>query len=268
MSEIKVFDNSEFGSIRTIAINDAAWFVGKDVASILGYANPNEAIQKHIDEEDKLNSKTLSSFNLNLGQRGGWLINESGLYSLILSSKMPTAKKFKHWITSEVLPSIRKHGAYMTSETIEQALLDPDFLIRLANNLKIEKDKNRKLSAELECEKEKSENLTIANKVLSGDISSWEHKSIINALVRAYASRMCSKNFALAWNTYYKNLRYKQHINLKTRYTLSDKSKPKIIDLLKKEEIPTAIKVAAAMCEDAGIDIGLVINKINLAAVG
>lgn len=89
------------------------WFVGKDVAKILGYANPNEALHYHVDNEDKLNSKTLSSFELNLGQRGGWLINESGLYSLILSSKLPSAKKFTRWVTSEVLPTIRKTGGYV-----------------------------------------------------------------------------------------------------------------------------------------------------------
>lgn len=82
------------------------WFVGKDVANILGYANPSEAIQDHVDAEDKLNSKTLLSCNLDLGQRGGWLINESGLYSLVLSSKLPDAKAFKRWVTSEILPYV------------------------------------------------------------------------------------------------------------------------------------------------------------------
>lgn len=112
-TSIQIFENTDFGSIRTLTINDEPWFVGKDVATILGYANPNEAISDHVDDEDKLNSKTLSSFDLDLGQRGGWLINESGLYSLILSSKLPTAKQFKRWVTSEVLPSIRKHGGYI-----------------------------------------------------------------------------------------------------------------------------------------------------------
>lgn len=109
--EFQIFKNDEFGEIRTLEIDGEPWFVGKDVAEVLGYSNPNEAVQEHIDEEDKLNSKTLSSFELDLGQRGGWLINESGLYSLILSSKLPGAKRFKKWVTGEVLPSIRKHGA-------------------------------------------------------------------------------------------------------------------------------------------------------------
>lgn len=108
MNDVRVFNNKEFGDVRTVTIDGEPWFVGKDVAEILGYADPNKAIAMHVDEDDKLNDKSASS----LGQRGGWLINESGLYSLILSSKLPNAKRFKHWVTSEVLPSIRKTGQY------------------------------------------------------------------------------------------------------------------------------------------------------------
>ena len=108
MQELQIFKNQEFGSIRTVTINNEPWFVGKDVAEILGYVDTNKAISMHVDEDDKLNDKTASS----LGQRGGWFINESGLYSLILSSKLLTAKKFKRWVTSEVLPTIRKTGHY------------------------------------------------------------------------------------------------------------------------------------------------------------
>lgn len=120
--EIQIFKNEQFGQIRTLMKDGEPWFVGKDVTEVLGYANPSEAISDHVDDEDKLNSKTLSSFKLNLGQRGGWLINESGLYSLILSSKLETAKAFKHWVTAEVLPSIRKHGEYVTSQKAQQRL--------------------------------------------------------------------------------------------------------------------------------------------------
>ncbi len=108
MNEMKIFNSPDFGDIRTMLIDGEPWFVGKDVATILGYQNPSKAIYDHIDDEDKLNNESLSS----LGQRGGWLINESGLYSLILSSKLPAAKKFKKWVTSEVLPTIRKTGGY------------------------------------------------------------------------------------------------------------------------------------------------------------
>ena len=107
---IQVFNNTEFGEIRTMEINGEPWFVGKDVATALGYTNASKALNDHVDSEDKLNNETLSS----LGQRGGWLINESGMYSLILGSKLDGAKRFKRWVTSEVLPSIRKSGAYAT----------------------------------------------------------------------------------------------------------------------------------------------------------
>ena len=107
-NEIKIFENEEFGSVRTMEINGEPYFVGKDVAEILGYTNTSKALIDHVDDEDKLNNETLSS----LGQRGGWLINESGLYSLILSSKLPNVKKFKRWVTSDVLPAIRKTGIY------------------------------------------------------------------------------------------------------------------------------------------------------------
>lgn len=142
-NKIQIFENSEFGSIRTLEIDSEPYFVGKDVAEILGYTNPSKALADHVDEDDKLNNESLSS----LGQRGGWIINESGLYSLILSSKLPNAKRFKRWVTAEVLPTIRKHGAYMTQETIEQAILNPDTLIKLATALKDEQNKNKQLQA-------------------------------------------------------------------------------------------------------------------------
>ena len=112
MNELEIFKNEEFGEIRTVVIENEPWFVGKDIAFVLGYSNSRKAIIDHVDVEDKGVTKcdTLG------GSQDLTVINESGLYSLILSSKLPTAKKFKHWVTSEVLPTIRKHGAYMTDE--------------------------------------------------------------------------------------------------------------------------------------------------------
>ena len=121
MNEIKIFDNPEFGQVRVLELEGEPWFVGKDVAEVLGYADPNKAIAMHVDDEDKLNDKTASS----LGQRGGWFINESGLYSLILRSQLPEAKAFKRWITHEVIPSIRKTGGYIAGqeELSDEALM-------------------------------------------------------------------------------------------------------------------------------------------------
>ena len=118
MNDLQVFRNAEFGELTLLEINNAPWFVGKEVAEKLGYTNQNEAIQDHVSYEDKLNSKMLSSFDdYNFGQRGAWLINESGLYSLILGSKLESAKRFKHWVTSEVLPAIRRTGSYSNQPT-------------------------------------------------------------------------------------------------------------------------------------------------------
>ena len=141
MNDLQVFKNAEFGEIRTVTINDEVWFVGKDVAKALGYLNASKAISDHVDIEDKLNNDSLSS----LGQRGGWIINESGLYSLILSSKLPTAKKFKRWVTSEVVPSIRKHGMYAVDELIN----NPDMAIKAFTALKEEREKNKRLQKDV-----------------------------------------------------------------------------------------------------------------------
>ena len=124
MEELTVFRNNEFGEVRVVAIDGEPWFVGKDVSDILGYQNGSRDINRHVDNDDRQNYQN-GSFESN---RGLTIINESGLYSLILSSKLPNAKKFKRWVTSEVLPSIRKNGAYMTEQTLQRALEEPDFL--------------------------------------------------------------------------------------------------------------------------------------------
>ena len=141
-----LLDNPEFGQFRMLMIDGKEYFVGKDIANILGYSNASKALSDHVDEEDKLNNETLSS----LGQRGGWLINESGLYSLIFSSKLPTAKKFKRWVTNEVLPSIRKHGMYIPNTTLNQIMNSPDRIIELVTRLKEERDLRVQLEKEME----------------------------------------------------------------------------------------------------------------------
>lgn len=117
----------ESQQLRTIKVNDEVWFVGKDVATILGYAKTANAISQHVDDEDKGVTRMMTPG----GKQNIQVINESGMYSLILSSKMPNAKKFKHWVTSEVLPSIRKHGAYMTDEKAFDVVHNKDGLASL-----------------------------------------------------------------------------------------------------------------------------------------
>lgn len=144
MNELTIFKNEQFGEVRTITIEGEPWFVGKDVAEVLGYTDTAQAIRKHIDPEDKGVVETTTPG----GKQPTTIINESGLYSLILSSKLPSAKEFKRWVTSEVLPKIRKHGAYMTKETLKNCLSDPDFAIGLLNKLKEDEEKITALEAE------------------------------------------------------------------------------------------------------------------------
>lgn len=127
MNELKLFSNPEFGTIRTTEIGGVTYFVGKDVADILGYQNGSRDINRHVDEEDR---HKVMIFDGNQDKET-IIINESGLYSLILSSKLPSAKKFKHWVTSEVLPSIRKNGAYLTDKKALDIVTNPQNLIGL-----------------------------------------------------------------------------------------------------------------------------------------
>lgn len=138
MNELKIFSNEEFGAIRVTEQGGEPWFVGKDVAAVLGYAKPRNAIATHVDAEDKgaLKQGTLG------GEQEMTIINESGLYSLILSSKLPKAKQFKHWVTADVLPAVRKHGVY----AIDDVLKNPDMLIAALTSLKEEREKSSALT--------------------------------------------------------------------------------------------------------------------------
>lgn len=151
-NNVQIFKNTEFGNVRTVVINDEPWFVGTDVAEVLGYKNPNEAIQDHVDSEDKfVRSKkgreilklfsSMKEMQSELGRQDNWFINESGVYALIFGSTLPKAKKFKRWVTHEVLPSIRKNGEYVAGqdnlsgdELVEQAILAAQSIIENRNS--------------------------------------------------------------------------------------------------------------------------------------
>lgn len=165
MNNLEVF-NFENKEVRSLLINNEPWFVGKDVAEILEYRNGSRDINRHVDEEDR--TKTMI-FDGNQNKET-IIINESGLYSLILSSKLPSAKQFKRFITSEVIPSLRKHGMYATEETIDKILLNPDFGIRLLSELKEEREKSKQL---------KSENDQLKPKALFADTVSASDTSIL-----------------------------------------------------------------------------------------
>ena len=144
MNQMEIFKNPEFGTIRAVEIDGEPWLVGKDVALALGYKNPQEAIRNHVDAEDKGVSEILTPG----GMQKLPIINESGLYSLVLSSKLPKAKQFRRWVTSEVLPSIRQHGAYLTREKLWEVATSPEALLKLCSDLLAEREKNAALQAD------------------------------------------------------------------------------------------------------------------------
>ena len=148
---LQVFNNPEFGSVRTVVIDEDPWFIGADVATALGYTNPRKALGDHVDGEDK---NTVTIRDGIKGNPNKTVINESGMYSLIISSKPPTAKKFKHWVTSEVLPDIRKHGLYAKQSVIDMMIGDPDSCIALLTKYKEEKQAKEQLRIELDKSKE------------------------------------------------------------------------------------------------------------------
>lgn len=162
MNDLQIFKNKEFGEIRTVTIDSEPWFVGKDVAAALGYSNPQKAVRGHVSEEDR----GVNEMDTPSGKQSLVIINESGLYSLILSSKLESAKKFKHWVTSEVLPSIRKHGMY----AVDDLLNNPDMAIKAFTALKEERDKNKLLQEDVKRMKPKE---------IFADAVSTSHTSIL-----------------------------------------------------------------------------------------
>lgn len=169
MEQITGFKNAEFGVLRTIEVDDKILFCASDVAKALGYSNPNKAINDHcraITKRDTPISGKMQEINF---------ITEGDVYRLIVRSKLPSAEKFETWVFDEVLPSIRKHGAYMTEQTVEKALTNPDFLIRLATELKQEQEKRKSLEIQIQADKPKvifADSVTTSNTcILVGELA-------------------------------------------------------------------------------------------------
>ena len=150
MNELKIYENQEFGQVRTITKNGEPWFVAADVCRALSIANPSDALRRLDDDEKAL----VSIEGLSRGNDSGNIVNEPGLYSLVLGSRKPEAKAFKRWITHDVIPAIRKHGAYMVPQTVDEILNDPDTIIRLATQLKAERAKQAELESTVALQKQ------------------------------------------------------------------------------------------------------------------
>lgn len=256
--EVQIFKNEEFGSIRTLIIDNNIWFIASEVAELLGYSNPQKAVRNHVDVEDR-NTRTICS-----GIRGNpnkVIINESGLYSLILSSKLPTAKKFKHWITSEVLPTIRKSGGYINNDELFINTYLPNADEQTKMMFKTQLSAIKDLNSKVGKLQEENTKLNSLNNILIEDTQEWEYSKIINALIRKYASECCNNNFQIAWNTYYKALRYKYSIDMWKRK--NKKNSNSVFDVLSDGELKKAVKIAVALCKKNDIDVISTINEVN-----
>jgi X-X-X-Leu-X-X-Gly heptad repeat protein len=148
-NQLQIFEHQDFGKVRIIELAGEPWFVAKDISKALGYSNSPDALKKHVDAEDKRVLQKSQNATFDIPTRGLAIINESGLYCLIMSSKSPQAKAFKRWVTSEVLPSIRKHGAYATQDTLEKMIGNPQFTEALLDALQEEHAKNITLENEI-----------------------------------------------------------------------------------------------------------------------
>lgn len=224
-NDITVFSNDEFGAVRTVVVNNEPWFVAKDVCKALEISNPTVATGR-LDDDER------SKFNL--GRQGeATIINEAGLYALVLGSRKPEAKVFKRWITHDVIPTIRKHGMYAT----EDLLANPDLAIAAFTALKEEREKNALL--------------TKTNQALVKETTTWDNRKLLSALIRQYSAVCCAGQFSTAWRRFYKVLLYKKGICVNGRTPVS-KSR---IDTLSDEEMKDAVQVAVAMCIEDDVQI-------------
>lgn len=262
---MSVFENAEFGKVRTIEINGEPWFVGKDVAEALGYSNTRDALNKHVGHEDK---NTVANRDGNQGNPNIAVINESGVYALIFGSKLEGARRFKHWVTSEILPSIRKNGMYATENTLQQMINNPDMIVMMAQRMLDEKAR-----ADAECERadiaeakvvelESSvSSLKAENSALVGDIVMWDSRALLNALIRKYAAVHMDNDFAGAWRAFYKELLYKEGISAAGRSKSGSK-----LNTLTEEEVIAGVSVAIAMCRRYAVDVEDIIGHADQVA--
>lgn len=211
MADVQIFKNEQFGEIRTV-VNEQGepLFCASDVCKALGYANSRDAVAKHVGEDDVAKRDIIDSLGRN---QFASFINESGLYSLIFGSKLDDARTFKRWVTSEVLPSIRKHGAYMTQSVIERTLTDPDYLIQLATALK--EERQQRILAEKKAELEAEINKTNAPKVLFADAVVGSKST---CLIGELAKILTQNGYKIGQNRLFKYLRENGYLGTKGEF--------------------------------------------------
>jgi len=249
LNEVAIFENPEFGKVRTLQISGEPWFVGKDVVEILGYSNSRDTLSKHVDDEDKMDGVAICD---SIGRKQTpVLINESGLYSLVLSSKLPTAKKFKRWITSEVLPMIRKTGGYISNDDmfIETYLpfADDNTKMMFRTTLETVRKQNEIIQSQRQ-EIIHKEDVIVG---LVDEISLADKRQILNRVVKYKHA-----NYRERWSMLYREFENKYHMDLSRRFeTYNETHKPKCkskVEYIDKvlNKIPELYELAAKLFEN------------------
>lgn len=264
-NKLEVFTNEQFGQVRVVMIDNEPWFVGKDIATALGYSKPENAVAAHVNDEDR--TTTLIQGTGSNYKSKTVIINESGMYSLIFGSKLESAKEFKHWVTAKVLPSIRKTGTYMTPEAFKKAMDDPDSFFSMMDNImnKWRDERDERIKAE-----KKANQLGTENDMLSQEVLSWADRPLIHSMVRAYGKAISGKaipvamDYKIAWDTFKKELLYKHGINLNSRtthYFNTHGTKPRVLNMLDDSEVPAAVSTITAMCRSKNVNLAHLIHK-------
>jgi prophage antirepressor-like protein/mRNA-degrading endonuclease toxin of MazEF toxin-antitoxin module len=250
MNELQIFNYSD-KQVRTILKDGEPWFVAKDVCDVLGITNGRDAVLRLDlnDDERAAVGLTDTSSNGVTQSRVYTIVSESGLYALVMASRKEEAEQFKRWVRKEVLPSIRKHGAYMTPDTIDKIIADPDFGIKLLTALKSEREKNSLLVSE--------------NKLLANENVTWTNRKVLEAIVKKYGGKV---GYESAWREFKRELLYKYSINLNSRITscqskTGKKTPPKTLDMVHDNELDKCIGIAASLCENNDVDISDIISK-------
>lgn len=214
---VESFNHQTFGNIRVVKEGDNIYFVGKDIATVLGYSNPRKAIRDHVKDHHK----KLANLETSKGTQSLFLVDEAGLYALIFASKLPEAESFQDWVYSEVLPSIRKHGAYLTQQALDRALTDPDYLIELATMVKKERAlraeaEQKRLEAEATAQVISEEN-NLQKDIIEGMSEDVPVAELRQRIVRIMQQRGGGRNIQGAYHTLYKEFELKYHMHLARR---------------------------------------------------
>lgn len=253
-----VFENAEFGDIRILRDGEKCMFCAKDVAKALGYKDTVNAIKAHCRWVAKYNLPHPQSPSKEIEMA---FVPEGDVYRLIASSKLPSAEKFEKWVFDEVLPSIRKHGMYATESTLQQMINNPDMIVMMAQRMLDEKARADTAEAKVAELESSVSSLKAENSALVGDITMWDSRALLNALIRKYAAVHMDNDFAGAWRAFYKELLYKEGISVAGRSKSGSK-----LNTLTEEEVIAGVSVAIAMCRRCAVDVEDIVGHADHAA--